>query len=200
VEFACDSCKKKPVNDCSVSRQLECDREGDWKPFDGILERWLLALLICRIVKLTRDVDEAADVNTDVYIKLRKVIHSFRRDKCGYAWVVQIASNLAVDGFRKMKPDHLGDADKELVDKFDVSVDEQAEQEELMAIMREAIANLSAEVRELLWLKYWVGLTEDEIGQQLGTPKGTISSRLSRIRNDLEEKLKPHFGENSVQL
>jgi len=49
----------------------------------------------------------------------------------------------------------------------------------------DAVCRLSVEDRDLLVLVAWEGLSATEVSAVLGIPKGTVRSRLSRVRSQL---------------
>jgi len=51
--------------------------------------------------------------------------------------------------------------------------------------VRQALAQLSAEQRRVIALRYGADLTEVDIAQVLGWPVGTVKSRLNRVREGL---------------
>lgn len=51
------------------------------------------------------------------------------------------------------------------------------------------IGELSPIHQEVLWLRYFYGMTEKEIAVLLGVTRGTVCSRLFRARNRLKERL-----------
>ncbi len=62
---------------------------------------------------------------------------------------------------------------------------EQRDAQELVAereAVRQALAQLSAEQRRVIALRYGADLTEVDIAQVLGWPVGTVKSRLNRAR------------------
>src|SRR6266487_3117144 len=70
---------------------------------------------------------------------------------------------------------------------------EQADIQEQVAQREEvqqALAQLSAEQRRVIALRYGADLTEVDIAQVLGWPVGTVKSRLNRARERLRELLK----------
>ena len=69
---------------------------------------------------------------------------------------------------------------------------EQADIQEQVAQREEvqqALAQLSAEQRRVIALRYGADLTEIDIAQVLGWPVGTVKSRLNRARERLRELL-----------
>ncbi len=55
--------------------------------------------------------------------------------------------------------------------------------------MRAALSELSSEHREVLLLKEWQELSYAEIARTLGTPPGTVGSRLHHARAALKQVL-----------
>ncbi len=60
--------------------------------------------------------------------------------------------------------------------------------------VRAAIAELSEAHREIIVLKYYTNLSEDEIAGALTIPAGTVKSRLYRAREALEQRLARREG------
>jgi predicted DNA-binding protein (UPF0251 family) len=55
--------------------------------------------------------------------------------------------------------------------------------------VRQALARLSADDRELLLLTNWEGLSPTEVAVAMGIPAGTVRSRLHRARQQLRRQL-----------
>jgi len=64
--------------------------------------------------------------------------------------------------------------------------------------VRQALAGLDAEEREILMLREYDGMTYDEIAELTGVPIGTVRSRLFRARQALREKLVGQAAEQGV--
>jgi RNA polymerase sigma-70 factor (ECF subfamily) len=56
-------------------------------------------------------------------------------------------------------------------------------------ILEKGLRSLSAEDREIVTLKYFDGLSYEELSQRLQIPKGTVMSRLFQARKKLHMKL-----------
>ncbi|MCP4891380.1 MAG: RNA polymerase sigma factor, partial [Planctomycetaceae bacterium] len=59
------------------------------------------------------------------------------------------------------------------------------EQDERVAMVRQALGQLDPELRAIFTLKEESGLSYQEIAQTLGIPEGTVGSRLNRARREL---------------
>lgn len=130
--------------------------------------------------------EQAEDVTQDVFVRL--IIYQPEleqgREK---AWLFKVALNRCRDiwrgsWFKKVvlghpafelypAPDEIGIA----ADKYDLA---------------EAVSRLRPEFKEVVLLFYYQGFSVTEIADMLGIAEGTVSSRLSRARNKLQEELK----------
>ncbi len=64
---------------------------------------------------------------------------------------------------------------------------------ERVSVVREAIAGLDEQFREVLVLRDIQGLSYEELAETLDLPDGTVKSRLHRARRELMERLKPYW-------
>ena len=114
-----------------------------------------------------RDVE---DLYQDTW--LRVVQHAARFDpgRRFSTWLFQIAVNLCRDWHRRPPPDpaHLPDS---------IAKDDLPAAEARIDAAR-LLATLPEPQREVLLLRYYQGLTEDEVAHILDCPKGTVKSRL----------------------
>jgi RNA polymerase sigma-70 factor (ECF subfamily) len=73
----------------------------------------------------------------------------------------------------------------------ELAPDEQAENDERLARLRQAIAKLRPEEQEVFLLRQNGDLTYEEIAETLREPTGTVKTRmrlaLARLRQELEE-------------
>ena len=66
-------------------------------------------------------------------------------------------------------------------------------------LVKQAIEQLPADVKELIVLRYYNGLSYEEIGSVLGISKPTINGRLTRVKRKLKKLLKRNgFPENRL--
>jgi len=104
------------------------------------------------------------------------------------AWIYQIARNRQIDLFRKNRRPVPEELDLDLSDEPDPSQIIAMEQE--VGQLKDALARLKPNQREIIEQAYLGELTHQEISTQTGLPLGTIKSRirlgLERLRHDLK--------------
>lgn len=127
------------------------------------------------------DREKAEDVCQDVFVRLMTT-HPLLQPGREKSWLLKVALNRCRDLWRGawLKRVILGGPTFELIpapDEFSRRDDQQA--------MMAAINQLPATFKEVILLHYYQGMNIAEIAQMLELPEGTISSRLSRGRKNL---------------
>lgn len=150
---------------------------------------------------LTRNRAGAEDLTQETFTRALRGFRSFRAGTSAKAWLFKICRNLFIDQFRrreKITIHSLLEGAEPLV--ADRTPDERAFEEqgtrggleyrELFADeVRNELADLPDEFRQALLLCDLEGLTYEEITEVMGTPIGTVRSRISRARSLLRERL-----------
>lgn len=105
------------------------------------------------------------------------------------AWIYQIARNRQIDVFRKERrpmPEKLGDERDAEPDASEILA---VEQEAIQ--LKQALARLKPDQREIIERAYMGELSHQEISTETGLPLGTIKSRirlgLEKLRHELKE-------------
>lgn len=100
------------------------------------------------------------------------------------AYVRKVMSNLAVDGWRRRRPEVLGGVPER------PSAHDGHRQVEVRSELAQALAALSERERTVVVLRYYADLSEqqvaDELGVSVGTVKSTASRALARMRAGAE--------------
>ena len=123
------------------------------------------------------------DVVSETFFRAMRTFDRYDARKASLlGWLCGIAHNCAVDFLRAQTV------------RQSVSVEELAERGELPADprglwdtgspeyeARELLRRLRAEERELLTMRYWLGLSDREIGQELGITEKAVSARFHRL-------------------
>ena len=139
-------------------------------------------------VLVKRD-EDAQDIVQDAYIKALKGFGKFRGGNAR-SWILMIVRNTAFTWFKKHH------AKSEVV-PFDEAVHQPQTQEshpesfyeERSRQLREALARLPVEFREILMLRDIEGWSYKQLASALNLPLGTVMSRLNRARLQLREEI-----------
>jgi RNA polymerase sigma-70 factor (ECF subfamily) len=144
------------------------------------LARWLM-----------RNETDAEDLVQEAYLRAFSHFAGFRGGD-GRAWLLAIVRNSCFD---RLKQKGSREQDRDF-DEAVHSAGRQASSPETLLILeeravsvRESLAELPAEYREVLVLRELEQLSYREIADIAGIPLGTVMSRLSRARQRLQESL-----------
>jgi RNA polymerase sigma-70 factor (ECF subfamily) len=133
---------------------------------------------------IIRDEHEAEDVTQQVFAKLMTAIAKYEeRDVPFTAWILRITHNLAIDHMRRMRS-----IPCEEVRAADTAGDEDANRQRLGSL-REALAQLPQEQRQVLVMRHVVGMAPGEIADQLGKSEGSVHGLHHRGRGALKAAL-----------
>lgn len=128
--------------------------------------------------------EAAADLVQEAFARALRSRHAFRGDAPLETWVWQIVLNAARDQRRRpVSASLLPDIDLEMA-ATNGSPHAQAWPE-----LRTAIAALADRQREVLFLRHYADLREQEIGEVLGIARGTVAATLHAAHTALRAKL-----------
>ena len=140
-------------------------------------------------LRLTKNASNADDLTQSTVLRALEKNDYFQDGTNLFSWSSKIMFNIFISQYRHKK-------------KFETQYDSAAYLEQIaigpsqesctdLAIVRESMARLSKEHRELLLLVCVQGMRYEEVAEQLGVPVGTVRSRLSRAREQLQGILTP---------
>jgi RNA polymerase sigma-70 factor, ECF subfamily len=157
-------------------------KEGDMSALHFLYVRF--ADDVCAYVRsIVRDPHTAEDITQMVFTKLMKAIHKYqRRDVPFAAWIIRVARNVALDHIRASRQIPLAEVR---------TSDEGNEQVgfERAHSLREALARLPADQREVLVLRHVAGLSPGEIAERLGKTEASVHGLHHRGRSALRAAL-----------
>jgi RNA polymerase sigma-70 factor (ECF subfamily) len=173
----------------SITSEGSTERQGDRGDGGFLVAHLDAAYNLARW--LMRNQTEADDVVQDAYLRAISHFAGFRGGD-GRAWLLTIVRHTCYDRLKqKGASSHttsfdeaLHSADRHLPDPETAML--LAERSELL---RESLAELPAEYSEVLVLRELEQLTYREIATIVGVPLGTVMSRLSRARQQLQQTL-----------
>lgn len=126
--------------------------------------------------------EDALDASQEAFIDAFRNIGTFDNARPFYPWFYVLLRNRCfkmVARRREMES---------LEDTVILSPQASVNAEERLTLEK-ALLSLTDELREIVTLKYFDGLSYDELAERLDIPKGTVMSRLFHARRNLQLKL-----------
>ena len=151
------------------------------------------------LLKMVRNKDDAEDLTLEAFGKAFMNLEQYSPKYAFSTWLFRIASNNCIDFMRRKKMQTTS-IDTEFEDDgtpyiFLPSTGRNPEEETIrnqkFKLMRELVAELKPQYRNLIELRYFKGLSYDEISVKLDLSLGTVKAQLFRARKILEEIIKP---------
>jgi len=137
--------------------------------------------------------EDALDAAQQAFLLAWQQLSKFRGDSGFYSWLYRIARNAAISGVRRRRPvrslDQLSESGAAEPVQQGSQPGAALEQQEEVQRLRQALAQVPQDFREVLVLKEIEGMSYEQIGELLEIPTGTVRSRLFRARQDLLERL-----------
>lgn len=175
---------------------IDLAEQGDRDAFAALYERHFQGLYDFAL-RIVRDADLAADVVQSTFVKAWDAARKQKEIGNVKAWLYTIAHNLAVDELRLRKRLAEPPADGRggergfpfaLADPSRFSDPEAVAQDrELVELVWDSAAALNPQEYALLDLHLRRGLDADELSRHLSLAKSAVYTRLSRLRDSLEE-------------
>lgn len=126
------------------------------------------------------DREIAEDLTSQTFVTILESMHNLRDADRFAPWLFRIARNKAADFFRKNKRERLIDDDWVWEAVSAKAQTHSVSAEELIAV-RQLLARLSDQERELLSLRFLADLRYREIGRVLGKSESTIKKTIYRV-------------------
>jgi RNA polymerase sigma-70 factor, ECF subfamily len=177
--------------DPTVDNQLmQKVRDGDAAQLSVLFERHH-KLLFNFFLRLTGTRELSEDLVQEVFLRMLKYRHTYRADSQFKAWMYRIARNAHIDSFRKVNQEVLFEEGEENPRNEPISQkpipDQALQQKQEVTLLRQALAKLPREKREVLVLSRFQDLKYEEIAEILACDVGTVKVRVFRAVRELAE-------------
>lgn len=152
------------------------------------LARWLM-----------RNEEDAQDAVQESYLRAFRFFEGFHAGANARGWLLRIVRNTCYSTLgAPHRKETAFESDLEALE--DTAPDPRADLDAKATVeaVREAIAALPAEYREVVVLRELEGLSYKEISEVIGIPLGTVMSRLSRARDQLYLTLRERKEHNQL--
>jgi RNA polymerase sigma-70 factor (ECF subfamily) len=138
------------------------------------------------VLSIVRDEYEAEDVTQHLFAKLMTALPKYEPREVPFsAWILRVARNVAVDHMRQRRP-----VPCEEVRELDVREDDDETSRHRALGLRDALASLPEDQRQVVVMRHLVGLTPGEIAGRLGRTEPSIHGLHHRGRGALRSALR----------
>jgi len=160
-------------------------------------------------LRMTRHPHDAEDLVQDVYLRAYRFFDRFEEGTNFKAWIFKILTNTFINRYRqKVREPQQTDfekveffytaIEKERDDKYEVRYDEKQYADLFGDEVSAALGRLSYDFRTVVILCDIEGFSYKEIAQITDTPMGTVMSRLSRARQQLQNYLRDYAHREGI--
>ena len=169
---------------------VELCRDGHLEDFSLLVDRYQKPLF-AYLVRRLGDPGEAEEAAQESFVRAFQALKRLRKPGSFHAWLIGIAGRVMKEHFRS-------DKRREQDQDADALWRETAPTPPPECRLDEAIAILPETCRQVILLRYYEGLSCQEIATRLGAPLGTVTKTLSRAYGLLRQELQTSEGAEPI--
>lgn len=187
--------------DVSAAMLLERVFTGDEDALTALYDMYE-RLVYSFAYKCIGDASGAEEVVQDVFLKIWKTTARYNMAQGKVTtWILSITRNVAIDYHRRTKRHQIDamEGDEPLIHVSDSvpGPDDLAEAAQTRQTIKNAMASLPDEQRQIVEAIYFHGRTQKETSDILGIPPGTVKSRVRLAMTKLRSQLPSETGVNN---
>src|SRR5437016_2697539 len=161
---------------------------GDAAAFEALVRRWQ-GPIGRFVVHMTGRRDAVDDLCQEVFLRAYRAGGRFRPSAEFSTWLFRVALNVIRDAARRKKEAELPQESPERADPQG-GPEQHCSRQELAQIVTQALTALPEDLRAVVVLRHYQGLSFEEIGHVTHTPASTLKSRftvaMAKLRRRLE--------------
>lgn len=180
------------VDDSRLLRRIAVDRDPEaW----GELVSRHGGAVFALALTITRDHADAADAVQDAFIIVRRSAAGFHYGASARSWLFKIVSREALRIAKRRQRR----ANRSMEDAMDTHITDPSpahcvEQQEILGALRHAVEDLPLVLRSTVALRFFAGMTQAQIADELGCERSTVSTRITQALGRLRQRLGPAQG------
>ena len=192
----------RPQSDAEEAALIRGVAGGDERAFASLYDRYG-PILFGLLLRILHSRPEAEDVLQEVFLQVWQQAHSFDAARGrAITWLVTLARSRAIDRLRALdsreRAARRSAEDAPPQANGEEGADDAALRSECAGVVRDALAELPEEQRQVLLLAYLEGMSQSEIAAAKGQPLGTVKTRTRAGLRRLSELLRARLGEYAV--
>lgn len=160
---------------------IEKCRNGEREAFRHLVEKYQRQA-ISHATAILGSREDALDAAQEAFIDAFKALKQFDSSRPFYPWFYVLLRNRCFKLAARKR-------ETESIDETVIVAPNSPAQSERILALENALRALDMEDREIVTLKYFDGLSYNELAERLQIPKGTVMSRLFHARKKLQAKL-----------
>lgn len=181
----------EPLKEFSDEELVKLCLDEGYEGFSIIYKRYYF--YIYRIAYgMTASIESAEDLTQEIFIRLSQNLDKFEFKSRFSTWFYRLAFNYSLNYRKKNNrlESQISEAESlQIEDRKLPGAEESFFKQEIQSQVHKALLTLAPKLRLVIILKDIVGLTYDEIAEQMNLSSGTVASRLNKARTVLAKKL-----------
>jgi RNA polymerase sigma-70 factor (ECF subfamily) len=157
-------------------------REGDVEALRFLYLRFS-GMVYSQVCSVVGDEHAAEDITQIVFARLAMRLQRYSASEAPFgAWITRVAYNASIDHIRAQRAVPCEEVRCADIGREDVAADR-------LEALREALATLPEDQREVLVLRFVLGMTADEIGERLGRSEPAVHALQHKGRRRVRQEL-----------
>ena len=172
---------------------VELSKQGDTRALEELLRR-IQKDVFAMFSYLASERQDVADLTQEALIKTAKTLPYLRESGSFKSWLNHIITNTYYDYSRKKHKENKVEINEdklmEIKDKIGCEPGEKCLFSEMDKLIKAAMLSLPIDLRIVIVLREYEGLSYEDISKVTNTTLGTVKSRIARARTKLQQQLK----------
>jgi len=162
--------------------------KGDRPAMEALFGRYRVRVFKF-VLRMVRNEAVAEELNSDVFLDVWRQASTFEGRAAVSTWIFSIARFKALNALQRRSEDELDEEKAETIEDNADDPETALAKKDKAAVLRQCLAELSAEHREIVNLVYYQHKSVEEVSGIVGIPEATVKTRMFYARKKLSELL-----------
>jgi RNA polymerase sigma-70 factor (ECF subfamily) len=162
--------------------------KGDRSAMEALFARYRVRVFRF-VLRMVRNEAIAEELNSDVFLDVWRQAGTFEGRSAVSTWIFSIARFKALNVLQRRPEEELDDERADAIEDDADDPEVALAKKDKAAVLRQCLAELSAEHREIVNLVYYQHKSVEEVSGIVGIPEATVKTRMFYARKKLSELL-----------